>query len=334
MTNKLALSVQDLSVRFPVRTGAFGQTIKLLSAVDNVTFSLPSGESLGLVGESGCGKTTLAMAIAGLGPITQGHVEIGGESYSDAAARRNRALRRKVQVVFQDSASSLNPRMTIGEIVGEPLRVHRVGTRRERASRVETLLEQVGLRGDYGPHYPHELSGGQRQRVGLARALALDPGLIVADEPVSALDVSVKAQIINLLADLRARDKRSFLVISHDFSIIEYLCDQVAVMYLGKIVEKGPVKDVLLDPQHPYTRSLIAAVPSPRPDEAGTAASSFGELPSPLDPPSGCRFHPRCAVAVEKCSKLEPPLAKKSPKRVAACHLLGGAGMHGATLFD
>lgn len=324
MTNKLALRVQDLSVRFPVRTGMLGQNLKVLSAVEGVTFSLASGESLGIVGESGCGKTTLALAIAGLGPISEGHVEVEGVPYSDAAARRNRRLRRKVQVVFQDPMSSLNPRMTIGDIVGEPLRVHKIGTRNERARRVTKLLEQVGLRSDHASRYPHELSGGQRQRVGLARALALDPGLIVADEPVSALDVSVKAQIINLLADIRAHDKRSFLVISHDFSIIEYLCDRVAVMYLGKIVEMGRVKDVLLDPQHPYTRSLIAAIPSPRRQDVSGAVPSLGELPSPLDPPSGCRFHPRCPVAVEKCSLQEPKFVKKSSARFVACHLLDG----------
>lgn len=321
MHDKMLLDVDALSVHFPVGRGFFRRRDSI-SAVDNVSLAVRAGESLGVVGESGCGKTSMGMAIAGLSQTASGKMLLDGHDINILRTKPRSTLRRDVQVVFQDPMSSLNPRMTVGSIIGEPLLVHRLGDRAYRRKRTAELLGKVGLSADYAERYPHELSGGQRQRVGLARALALQPRLIVADEPVSALDVSVKAQIINLLADLRKQEGLSFLIISHDFSIIEYLCDNVAVMYLGKIVEYGSVAEVLLDPQHPYTKSLIQAVPIPKPG-ANQNTTIIGELPSPINPPPGCRYHPRCPIAEQRCGQVEPALTTyKSTSRVVACDVL------------
>jgi len=322
MSAEPLLAIEGLQVRYPLKQGLLSRSREFVSAVEDVSLVLPAGQSLGIVGESGCGKTTLGMACAGLTPITGGRIRIDGTDPAATARRAAQALRRKVQVVFQDPFSSLDPRMTIGDIVREPLDVHAIGDRAARRARVSALLEQVGLQAGMAGRYPHELSGGQRQRVGLARALALEPRLVVADEPVSALDVSVKAQIINLLVDLRQRLGLSFLVISHDFSIIEYLCDLVAVMYLGKVVEIGPVEQVLRRPSHPYTQALLAAIPVPDPTVPRRVPELAGEVPSPIAPPAACRFHPRCPRCFAPCSVETPALIDRGGggHRVA-CHL-------------
>ncbi len=322
------LSVEALEVRYPLKRGLFGGSREFVSAVEDVSLVLPAGQSMGIVGESGCGKTTLGMACAGLTPITGGQIRIDGSDPASTSRRDARALRRKVQVVFQDPFSSLDPRMTIGDIVREPLDVHAIGDGTSRRVRVAALLEQVGLRAEMTARYPHELSGGQRQRVGLARALALEPKLVVADEPVSALDVSVKAQIINLLVELRRTLGLSFLVISHDFSIIEYLCDLVAVMYLGKVVEIGPVEQVLRQPGHPYTQALLAAIPVPDPTVPRRPSQLAGEIPSPIAPPTACRFHPRCPKCFAPCSVKEPSLSDLDAGHQVACHLFDPAKMN------
>jgi oligopeptide/dipeptide ABC transporter ATP-binding protein len=301
---KPLLSVSGLKVHFDTRGGGFLSRRKLVRAVDGISFTIEKGKTLGLVGESGCGKTTTGRTILGLVPATAGSAMFDGVDLFRLRPKEWRRMRNKMQVIFQDPMSSLNPRMTIKDIVEEPLLVHGKSDRRQRRACVGELLERVGLSARYGSRYPHELSGGQRQRIGIARALASRPEFIVCDEPVSALDVSIQAQILNLLDDLQKEFNISYLFIAHNLAVVEHFADEVAVMYLGRIVEKAG-RDALYDsPQHPYTKSLLSAVPEPDPERKGGRVRLGGETPSPVDPPSGCAFHPRCPYTREIAQKL------------------------------
>ena len=318
------LDVQHLVKHFTVGGGLFGGAGGLVRAVDDVSFSIKRGETLGLVGESGCGKTTTGRCILQLERPTSGQVIFEGRDLTGLDLAELRPIRRRMQVIFQDPYSSLNPRMTVGQILAEPLSVHGiVPTARGRHERVGELLQRVGLLPQHADRYPHQLSGGQRQRVGIARALAVEPKLIVCDEPVSALDVSIQAQIINLLEDLQAELGLTYLFIAHDLAVVRHISDRVAVMYLGKIVEVADRMELYERPLHPYTQALLAAVPIPDPQVEATRARHVlgGEVPSPLNPPSGCVFHPRCPIAVEKCRGEIPPLREISPGHWAACLL-------------
>src|ERR1035437_10268677 len=314
------LTVKDLKVHFPVKKGLMSRTIGLVKAVDGISFHVDQGETLGIVGESGCGKTTTGQAVLMLTPPTSGEIEYKGRSVVDLSKSKLRALRREMQIIFQDPYSSLNPRLTVNSILSDPLEVHGVHPD-ERAGRIAFLLEKVGLTPEQGRRYPHEFSGGQRQRIGIARALALNPQLIIADEPVSALDVSIQAQIINLLIDLQAEFNLSYIVIAHDLAVVEHLCDRVAVMYLGKIVETGTYSDIYTDPKHPYTQALLSAVPVPDPDSPRNRIILGGDVPSPLDPPTGCNFHPRCPKCLEHCHQTEPVLVDVESGHLVACCL-------------
>jgi oligopeptide transport system ATP-binding protein len=319
---EILLEVRDLVKHFPVGGGLFGRPRGLIRAVDGVSFTIRRGETLGLVGESGCGKTTTGRCILQLERPTSGSVLYEGHDLTRLDSRALRAIRRRVQVIFQDPYSSLNPRMTVGQIVDEPLAVHRIVTdRAARAARVQALLAQVGLLPQHAHRYPHQLSGGQRQRVGIARALAMEPSLIVCDEPVSALDVSIQAQIINLLEDLQAEFHLTYLFVAHDLSVVRHISDRVAVMYLGRIVEQADRQTLYEEPLHPYTQALLSAVPIPDPQvEAGRERIVLrGEVPSPLSPPSGCVFHPRCPIAIPECARAVPPLREVRPGHWAAC---------------
>ena len=302
------LAAEDVKKYFPVRGGVFGGRVGVVRAVDGVTFSIRRGETLGLVGESGCGKSTLGRTLNRLEKPTSGRVTFEGRDIARAAGKDLHTLRRDIQMIFQDPYSSLNPRMTVGEIVREPLLVHNVGTKVEQLETVRELLEVVGLTGDLLGRYPHEFSGGQRQRVGLARALALEPKLVIADEPVSALDVSVQSQVLNLMVRLQRERRLTYLFISHDLSVVEYVSDTIAIMYLGRIVETGPSAAVFGRPAHPYTRALIQAVPEPDPARRRRALPLEGEAPSPMNPPAGCPFHPRCPFAIPACREAAPVL--------------------------
>ena len=317
------LEVQHLVKHFPVGGGMFSGPTGLVRAVDDVSFSIRRGETVGLVGESGCGKTTTGRCILQLERATGGRIVFEGVDLTTLDQAALRAVRRKVQVIFQDPYSSLNPRMTIGQILAEPLKVHRiVPDKAKRDARVRELLEQVGLLPQHARRYPHQLSGGQRQRVGIARALAMEPALIVCDEPVSALDVSIQAQIINLLEDLQQRLGLTYLFIAHDLSVVRHISDRVIVMYLGKVVEVADRQALYEDPLHPYTRALLSAVPIPDPALEARREHTVlrGEVPSPLNPPSGCVFHPRCPRAEGRCSTEVPPLREIKPGHRGACH--------------
>jgi oligopeptide transport system ATP-binding protein len=318
------LEVTDLVKHFSTGSG-FGRGGGVVRAVDGVSFTIGPGEILGLVGESGSGKSTVGRCITRLVEPTSGSVKLLGKEISHLSRRAMRPLRRQVHIVFQDPYSSLNPRLTIGQIVGEPMRLHRIASGRDLDRRVGEMLEKCGLRTELVDRYPHELSGGQRQRVGLARALALEPSLVIADEPVSALDVSVQASILNLITDLQRDMGFSCLFITHDLSVVEYISDAIAVMYLGKIVERTSREQLFRDPQMPYTQSLLTAAPVPDPvaQRSRTRVVLGGDLPSPLDPPPGCPFHTRCPVVVERCTVDVPPLVGvTSPDHLVACHLV------------
>jgi len=322
MTGELILEVRDLVKHFEVGGGLFGGPPGLVKAVDGVSFTIRRGETLGLVGESGCGKTTTGRCILQLERPTSGQVIFEGIDLTTLGQVELRAVRRRVQVIFQDPYSSLNPRMTVGQIIAEPLGVHGiVPERRGREARMRSLLDRCGLLPAMALRYPHELSGGQRQRVGIARALAMEPSLIVCDEPVSALDVSIQAQIINLLEELQAEFGLTYLFVAHDLSVVRHISDRVAVMYLGKIVEITDRKSLYDNPQHPYTKALLSAVPIPDPAvEAGRERTVLGgEVPSPLNPPSGCVFHPRCPIAIDDCSRAVPELREIRPEHRVAC---------------
>ena len=321
------LEVRRLAKHFPVRRGVLSRVSGWVRAVDDVSLSIAPGETLALVGESGSGKTTTGRCILRLLEPTAGEVRFDGVDLLALPPREMRRMRRQIQVIFQDPYSSLNPRMRIGTIVREPLDIHRIGAgRREREEMVARLLQRVGLDPAMMRRYPHEFSGGQRQRIGVARALALRPRLIVADEPVSALDVSVQAQVINLLIDLQEEFHIAYLFIAHDLAVVERIADRVAVMYLGKLVEVAATAEMFKNPLHPYTKALLQAIPVPDPARAREREALRGDLPSPADPPPGCRFHTRCPVVIEVCRKVEPPLVEVTPGHWAACHLVPGPG--------
>jgi oligopeptide/dipeptide ABC transporter ATP-binding protein len=324
------LSARGLVKSFPVRSGVFTQATGEVRALDGVDLDVHQGEALGLVGESGCGKSTLGRVLLGLLPADAGTVHFDGVHVGAARGRRWRALRRQVQIVFQDPYSSLDPRSTVGDSIAEGLRAQGVPAARRRA-RVAEMLEIVGLEPSHARRYPHQFSGGQRQRIGIARALAVEPRFLLADEPVSALDVSIQSQILNLLRDLQSELDLTLVLVAHDLAVVEHLCDRVAVMYLGQIVELGTREQVFSDPQHPYTEALLSAIPVADPERTREPVRLEGDLPSPLDPPTGCRFHTRCPLAVDGICDVEPPTLQPkdedtgSAGHVAACHLRTGA---------
>lgn len=316
------LELQDVFVHFPVVDGPMHKRRKgTVRAVDGVSLSVMPGETLGLVGESGCGKSTIARSIVRLAPMTKGSIRFDGRDLSKVPRAELRALRPSIQMVFQDPYASLNPRMTILDALAEPMIAHGLVKRSDATKQVAALMSRVGLAARWMRKYPHEFSGGQRQRIAIARALALRPKLIIADEPVSALDVSVQAQILNLIAELCREENLTLLLISHDLSVVKHLSDRIAVMYLGKIVESGPAEEIYYHPQHPYTRALINAVPIPDPARKRDRAGSLlqGDPPSPLNPPRGCTFHPRCPFALEACKRSVPPLEPFQSERFIAC---------------
>ncbi len=329
------LEVENLKMYFPVKSsGLLRRTVGYVQAVDGVSFQVPRGGSLGLVGESGCGKSTTGRLITRLYEPTGGSMMFEGHDLAQLSQRAMKPLRRDVQMIFQDPYTSLNPRHTVGTIVGAPLAVHHVVPKKQILSRVQELLEVVGLNPEHYNRYPNEFSGGQRQRIGIARALTLNPKLLVADEPVSALDVSIQAQVINLLQDLQREFEIAFLFIAHDLSIVRHFCPEVAVMYLGKIVEIADRETLYSRSHHPYTQALISAVPDVKQAAIGGRRDRIrleGDVPSPINPPSGCRFRTRCQFAQEICAKVEPPLLQIGPRHKVACHFAGELGSHPAT---
>jgi oligopeptide/dipeptide ABC transporter ATP-binding protein len=304
--NGTLLEVENLRTYFPIRRGVFSRTVGYVKAVDGVSFTVLPGKTLGLVGESGCGKTTVGRTILRLIPATSGSVRYKGADFFEHRGEKLRRLRRQMQIIFQDPVSSLNPRMTVGNIIGEPIIVHRIARGREKDDMVAALLNRVGLDPAYAARYPHEFSGGQRQRIGIARALALNPDFIVCDEPVSALDVSIQSQILNLLDDLQKERNIAFLFIAHNLAVIEHFSDDVAVMYLGRIVEKASARELYRNPKHPYTTALLSAVPEPNPRPKRQRIVLHGEVPSPANPPTGCPFHPRCILSAQAAAQSDP----------------------------
>jgi oligopeptide transport system ATP-binding protein len=318
------LEVKNLKVHFPVKQGLFSRDREFVKAVDGVSFNIAPGETLGLVGESGCGKSTLGRAIMRLVEPTAGEIFLDGENITRMSGSALRTRRRRFQMIFQDPFGSLNPRMTVEQIVGEALDIHRLTDGKSaRRKRIAELLKDVGLDPVYAQRYPHEFSGGQRQRIGIARALAVEPELIICDEPVSALDVSVQAQIINLLRDLQQQRGIAYLFVAHDLAVVEHISHRVMVMYLGKIVEMADGKAIIRDPQHPYTQALISAVPEVNPDTKQQRIVLPGDVPSPIHPPPGCPFHPRCPIAENRCRIEVPELRDSGKNHLAACHFAG-----------
>lgn len=315
------LEVKDLRKYFIPQKGFFDTSLNPVRAVDGITFSLKEGETLGLVGESGCGKSTAARTILRLQPPTSGSVHFKGKNLAHLSEVDLRNLRKEMQIIFQDPYSSLNPRRKVGQVLREPFEIHRYKDKGEVSEKINTLLEQVGLSSEHANRYPHELSGGQLQRVGIARAIALNPSLVVADEPVSALDVSVRAQVINLMIDLREKLGISYLFISHDMGIVEYFCDRVAVMYLGKIVEVSSSQEIYNNPGHPYTEALLNAVPGLGLGKTKQKIKVRGDLPDPSNPPKGCAFHTRCPIKEKRCEEREPSLKEVAPGHHVACFL-------------
>jgi oligopeptide/dipeptide ABC transporter ATP-binding protein len=323
--DNVILDVKDLKLHFPIHQGLFQRLVGYVRAVDGVSFTLCDGEVLGLVGESGCGKTTVGRTILRLYNPTSGEIwyyKPSGErvDLASLSQRQMKPLRRELRMIFQDPFSSLNPRLTVKDIIGEPLEIHGVAHGKEAEHRVAELMQAVGLNPALMRRYPHEFSGGQRQRIGLARTLSLNPRLVVADEPVSALDVSVQAQVLNLLRELQARLGLTLVFIAHDLSVVEHISDRIAVMYVGKIVEMAETTELLHQPLHPYTEALLSAIPPADPDIRSNRIQLQGEVPSPANPPSGCIFHPRCRYARPVCSEEEPPLVETAPGHFASCH--------------
>ena len=320
--SKPLLTVKNLYTHFPIRRGIFQKTVAYAHAVDGVSFSIKSGETLGLVGESGCGKTTVGRLIVRLEKPTSGEIILEDKNIANFNKKNLKSFRRNVQIIFQDPYSSLNPRMTAGAIVSEPMIIHNIVPRNKINNEVRKLFDRVGLHSEQIDRYPHEFSGGQRQRLSIARALALNPKLIIADEPVSALDVSIQAQVVNLLMDLQRDYQLSFIFISHDISVVGHISNRIAVMYLGQIMELAPRFDILTEPIHPYTESLLSSVPIPNPHIGRQKIKRLkGEVPSSINPPSGCPFHTRCPIAEKKCSNEKPIFREIKPDHFIACHL-------------
>jgi oligopeptide transport system ATP-binding protein len=316
------LEVRHVKKYFPIRAGVLQREVAHVHAVDDVSFAVKPGETLGLVGESGCGKSTLGRTIVRLLQPTAGEIIFDGTPIQNLGTRRLRPLRREMQMVFQDPYASLNPRKRVGTIISDPMKIHNLGSRSEQKRRVNEILETVGLSPEHYNRFPHEFSGGQRQRIGIARSLALRPKLIVADEPVSALDVSIQSQMLNLLDDLQTEFNLTYIFIAHDLGVVRHVSDRIVVMYLGKIVELSPADELYVRPIMPYTEALLSAVPIPDPDLAEKRERIVleGDVPSPINPPSGCRFHPRCRYATEVCTQVEPPLVDYGNGHLAACH--------------
>jgi len=319
--NEALIAVRDLNIHFPIKRGVLSRTVGYVYAVDGISFDLAKGETLGIVGESGCGKTTAGMAVTQLIPITSGSVKWKGQEMGDLSRMELRRLRREMQLIFQDPYSSLNPRMRVNDILSDPMDVHGMYTGAQRRERLAFLLDTVGLSPEQGRRFPHEFSGGQRQRIGIARALALDPSVIIGDEPVSALDVSIQAQIINLLMELKDNFDLSLIIISHDLAVVEYICDRIVVMYLGKVMETAVYSDLYGKPKHPYTQALLSAVPVADPLRKKDRIILSGDVPSPIDPPEGCRFHTRCPKRMDICSQTVPEMIDFGNGHQAACHL-------------
>ena len=318
------LEIQNLKVHFPVQQRLFGGANEFVRAVDDVSFSIAPGETVGLVGESGCGKSTLGRAVIKLVEPTSGRIVFEGEDIAGLSGAELRARRRRFQMIFQDPIGSLDPRFIVADIIGEALDIHGLAPdAAARSQRIDALLKAVGLDPSHAQRYPHEFSGGQRQRIGIARALAVEPKLIVCDEPVSALDVSVQAQIVNLLQDLQREHGIAYLFIAHDLAVVKHISHRILVMYLGRIVEAGEARSLCRAPKHPYTQALLSAVPVVNPDATRQRIVLTGDVPSPIHPPGGCPFHPRCPVAVARCKTEVPPLREIEPDRQAACHLAG-----------
>lgn len=314
------IQVKDLTKHFPIKGGLFAREVASVKAVQNVSLEIRKGETLGLVGESGCGKSTLGRCIIRLIEPTSGQIIFDGKDVTHVKGEELRALRRKMQIIFQDPYASLNPRMTVGSIIAEPLEIHNLfESRKDRLDRVKQLIELVGLRPEHINRYPHEFSGGQRQRIGIARALAVEPSFIVCDEPVSALDVSIQAQVINLLMDLQQQLGLTYLFIAHDLKVVEHISNRVAVMYLGKVVELAEADELYMNPTHPYTRALLSAIPIPDPRKKDQRIILTGDVPSPINPPAGCFFHPRCPEAIDACKSNCPNLRTTRPDHETAC---------------